>query len=271
MIAQTLGRRAELERFVRAKFTDLDKADRDADLASALSDPQLGTSTEERQAALSRATVQTRILHAVGVGAIIWAFIYPHPYAAVIVILAAIPVASIALALFSHGAISLYATPNSVRPGVAYIMIAPGAVLALKAIKDWHILNWSGFWLPFAVLGFLLIAVLWLGSVSDTRRTTLGFLGLSAVMLAQAYGLVVFANCYPDRSVPDFHRTRVVSRRISSGKSTTYYLFVGPWLDGGYSRQVAVSRAFYEEHPDGSVVLVGVRQGVLHMPWFNVR
>jgi hypothetical protein len=271
MIPQTIGRRPVLEKFIKAKFTDLDKAERDADMASALSDTQLGTSTEERRSALSRATVETRILHAVAVAAMFWAFLYPHPYAAAIVLLAVIPLASVAIAIFSHGAISLYSASNSVRPGVAYTMIVPAMVLALKGLKDWHILAWSGFWLPFAVLGILLIAILGLGSISDTRRTVLGFLGLSVVFLAEAYGLVLFANCYPDRSVPEIHRTTVVSRRISSGKSTTYYLYVGPWLDGNYRRQISVSRAFYEDHSDGSVVLIGVRQGVLHMPWFNVR
>jgi hypothetical protein len=270
MIAHQLERSAELERFIKSRFTNLDKADRDADMKAALSDAQLGSTTEERRATLSRALIHGYILYGAATFSLLWAFIYPHPYAAVVGLLAVLPVAAVAFSMFSHGAITLYGKTNSVRPGVAFVVLAPCLALALREFKDWHIIAWSGFWLPFGVMGVLLIGILCLGSISDSHRNVLGFLGLSVVFLAQAFGLVLFANCYPDRSVPEMHRTTVVSRRIQSGKSRTYYLYVSPWLDGTYSKQIAVSGAFYEEHSDGSTVLIGVRPGVLRIPWFFV-
>ncbi len=271
LIAQTLGRRKELEDFVKEKFTDLDKADRDADMAAALSDTQLGSTPEERSAALTWATVHTRILNSVVFAAMLWAFIYPRPYPLVIGVLAVIPLVAVALAISSHGAISLYAQSKSVRPSVTYAFLVPALGLALRAFKDWHILGWSAFWLPCAVLGGMMIAILWLGSMSDPHRSMGAVLGLSAVCLAQSFGLVLFVDCYPDNSVPEIHRTRVMSRHITSGKSTNYYVTVGPWLDGTYGRQISVNSSFYSAHSEGSIVLIGVRKGVLQMPWFFVQ
>jgi hypothetical protein len=270
-IGQTLERRKVLEKFIRERLRDQDEAAQEAYMATALEDPQLGSSTEERRAALSRAQLHSRILNVAVFAPMLWAFFYPRPYIAVIAVLAAFPLVAVALAVSSHGAISLYDAKNKVRPSVAYAFIGPTLVLALREFKDCHILGWSGFWLPFALLGGILIGVLWLGSISDPQRTFSAFLGLACVCLAQSYGLVLFINCFPDHSVPEIHRTAVLSRHISSGKHTTYYVNVGPWLDGTYVRQISVSSSFYYAHSEGSTVLVGVKKGVLQMSWFFVR
>ncbi|HXN35564.1 MAG TPA: hypothetical protein VN877_05300, partial [Opitutaceae bacterium] len=103
------------------------------------------------------------------------------------------------------------------------------------------------------------------------RRRTGAFLGLCLACLAQSYGLVLFLNCDFDRSVPAIHRTEVVSRRISTGKHTSYYVSLGPWLGGQDEEEVSVGRSFYEAHSEGSVVLVGVRGGALSMPWYFLQ
>jgi hypothetical protein len=271
IVSRSLARRAELEGFIKGNLVDLDQADKDADMEAALADTQLGSTTEERRAALSRAQTHAYILNGTVFAAMVWAFLYPRPYAAVIIVLAFLPLAAVALAIFSHGAVSLYIANNSARPGVAGALIAPAFGLAVRALKDWHVIGWSGFWVPFAVLAALMVAVLWLASMSDAHKTTLAFLGLSAVCLAQSFGLVLFVNCYPDHTVPEIHRTVVRSRHITSGKSTTYHITIGPWLDGGYGRQITVDSSFYYAHSEGSTVLVGVRRGVLRMTWFFLR
>lgn len=268
VIGQTLERRAELEDFVREKFGDLDAADKQADMAEALSDSRLGSNAEERSASISQAKFHAGVINAAAVAAIFWSSLYPHPYAVLVAVLAVMPLLAVGFVVASHGAVSLYAAKNSVRPGVTLAVVLPAAGLALRSLKDWHILGLSGFWVPFAVMSGILVATLWLGSMSDAHSSLAKVLGLSIALLAESYGLVTFVNCYFDNSVPDIHATQVVSRRIRQGKSTAYYVTVGPWLHGRRSSEILVDRSFYESHSEGSTVLIGVRKGVLRMPWF---
>jgi hypothetical protein len=270
MIGQNLERHGELEDFVSERFDNLDVVEKTTDMAKALSDDSLGSTTEERSAAISQAQFHAVGINAAAIATLFWAILYPHPYAFLMGVLAVIPLLAVASAVASHGAISLFIVKNSVRPGVTLAFLMPAAALALRAIKDWHLMGLSGFWLPFAVLSCLLVAILWVGSISDSHRTLGRVLGLSIVMLVESYGLVVFANCYFDHSVPDIHTTKVVSRKITRGKSTSYYVIVGPWLDGRHNRQILVNSSFYESHSEGSTVLIGVRPGVLRIPWFSV-
>lgn len=243
-----------------------------ADMAAVLSDERLGSTEDERRGALRTATILAGILNATTGALIFWALIYPRPYSLVVALLATLPLLGVGLVVMSRGAVMLDTDRKSVRPTASYAIMAPAMVLALRALEDWHILGWSGFWLPFAVLSGILIGLLLVCSAADGRRKAATLVILSAVFMAESYGLVLFLNCELDRTVPVIHRAVVLGRRMSSGRRhTSYYLTVGPWIDGRYSEQVSVPSSTYGWHQVGSTVLVGVRPGALSMPWYFVQ
>jgi hypothetical protein len=243
-----------------------------AEAAAILSDARLGSSEDERRDNLRRARIQAGILNTVTGAAVTWALSYPRPYSVAITVLAVLPLAGIGLVVATRGAVTLDSDRKNVRPTAAYAVFAPGITLAFRSLEDWHILGWSGFWLPFAVVAGFLLGVLLVGAGADSQRKASTVAITSLVLLAQSYGLVVFLNCQLDRSVPVIHRTVVESRRISRGRRhTSYYLTVSPWIDGGYSEEVTVPSSTYGWHLEGSTVLIGVRTGSLSMPWYFVQ
>jgi len=265
-------RQAQLSRLLAKRFHNLDDEEVKAEMKEILSDPELGSSEEERQAALQRARIQVGVLNAATAASVFWAMLYPRPYVAAIALLAALPLIAVILVRFSRGAVTLDSKRGSVRPNVAYAMLGPGMVVGVRAMLDWHILGWSAFWIPFAVLAAILLGLFLVGTAGDAQRKAGTLVLLIFVCLAQSYGLVLFLNCEFDRSVPEIHRTTVVGRRVSRGrKSTTYYLTVSPWIDGGYSEEISVPSSTYGWHEEGSTILIGVRQGSLSMPWFFVQ
>jgi hypothetical protein len=245
---------------------------RKADMSAVLSDERLGSTEDERGDSLRTSTIHAGILNTATGALVIWALYSPRPYSLVIALLAIFPLLGAGLVVMSRGAVTLDSSRKSARPTAAYSIIVPAMILALRALEDWHILGWSGFWLPFAVLSGLLIGGLLICSASDAGRKmgTLFLLGL--FLMAESYGLVLFLNCRLDHSVPEIHRTTVLSRRINHGRrSTSYYLTVGPWIDGDYSWEVKVPSSTYGWHEEGSTVLIGVRPGALSMPWYFVQ
>ncbi len=243
-----------------------------AEFAALHTDARLGSTEDERRGTLRRARIQAGILNTATGAAVTWALAYPRPYSLAIALLAVLPLLGIGLVIATRGAVTLDSDRKNVRPTAAYAIFAPCLVLALRALEDWHILGWSGFWVPFAVGAGILLGVLLVGAGADSQRKASTVAVISFVLLAESFGLVLFLNCEFDRSVPAIHRTVVLSRRISRGRrSTSYYLTVGPWIDGRYAEEVSVPGSTYGWHLEGSTVLIGVRPGSLSMPWYFVQ
>jgi hypothetical protein len=271
-IDMAFERQPELLGLLKKRYKNLDDEESNAEMKEILSDPELGSSEEERQATLQRARIQVGALNMATAIAVFWAMLYPRPYFLVIVALAALPLASACLVHLSRGAMVLDGKRGSARPNVAYAMLGPSMVLALRAFLDWHILGWSGFLLPFAVFAGTIIGFLLLSTVGDAQRKAGTVAFVCFVGIALSYGLVLFINCRFDHSVPAIHRAEVLARRISRGRrSTTYYLTVRPWIDGDYTREISVPGSTYGWHAEGSTVLIGVRSGALSMPWYFVQ
>jgi len=271
-IEMSFARQPELVALLEDRYRNLDKEDRETKMKEVLSDQSLGATEADREAALGRATLHAGILNAAAAFAVGWALAYPRPYILVMALLALLPVLAIGLVVVSGGAVTFDSGRNNVRPTAAYAILGPGLIVAFRALADWHILGWSGFWLPFAVVAGILCAALMVGAGVDKQGKASTTVGLAVVLLVQSWGVVVILNCEFDRSVPEIHRTVVLSRRVSHGsKSTIYYLTVGPWINGRRSREISVPSSTYDWHTEGSTLLIGVRPGALSMPWFFVQ
>lgn len=270
-IEMSFGRLPELTSRLDGKFRNLDAEDLKREMKEIMADERLGFSEEERMAALAGALKKARVLGMSALALMVWAMIYPRPYILVMTLLAVLPVAAVALVKSSSGALTIDERKPGARPNVTYAVVTPGMVLALRAFLDWHILDWSTFWVPFSLFGASMAALVWYASGSSGPRKTGAMVATCALCLAYSYGLTLFLNCALDRSDPVAHQTVVRSRRVSHGRSTTYYITVSPWLDGPGFRQISVPSSTYNAHPLGSAALVLVRKGKLSIPWFFVR
>jgi hypothetical protein len=267
-IDSSLERRGELMHWVRTKFRGLDHEEHKAELDDIMADERFGRTAGERAAALERARTLVRVLNGASYGLLLWAIIYPRPYDAVIISAAILPVVMLGAARWSRGLIIVDGTKTSVRPVAGNAIITPCLLLALRALADWHILEWSHFWSPFTVLVGALWVLGWqyLPPMERRKPATLFILGVLA--LAYAYGLVLYLNCSFDHADPVRQAAIVQSRRVSSGRTTTYYLSVSPWLGLRETKEISVSRATYQRHPEGSPVQIGLLPGALSIPWF---
>jgi hypothetical protein len=93
---------------------------------------------------------------------------------------------------------------------------------------------------------------------------------LTLFVTAYCYSSCVVINCYYDRSTPQIHEAKVLGKRISSGKTTTYYLTLTAWGPRTEAEDVTVSEDQYEQIAVGSPVKVYQMKGLLDVPWFFV-
>jgi hypothetical protein len=116
--------------------------------------------------------------------------------------------------------------------------------------------------------GAWLVAIPILWRVMRGSSTSLRNLGL--VLFFSLFGLplaavdvLLFINGALDRSAPAAHVEDVVNRRVSGGKSTTYYLVVRSWRPDESTVELTVSSGDYVRFAPGSKVVVTTRAGLL--------
>jgi hypothetical protein len=88
--------------------------------------------------------------------------------------------------------------------------------------------------------------------------------------LAYGYGAVVAYNCVFDTATPHVYPATVLNKHTSSGKTTTYYLEVGPWGPRVAAEDVTVTEETYDHIMPGDSVRIYQSPGRLGVPWFVV-
>ena len=195
-----------------------------------------------------------------------WAICYPRPYGLAVGLQALLPVlALLPMIKFRRlGGFDGKANDPSSRVAGAFLM--PILALALRALLDWHILDWDRFWIPFAAIGAALL-VLVVCFASDVRGRIMRVIIVSCLCLAYSYGLLVHIDCYYDASWGTAYDSRVRRHHAATGGRgpAMYYLRVSPWLNQPGEHQVTVSRSVYSRHADGDPVRIVVRLSLIHI------
>ena len=73
-----------------------------------------------------------------------------------------------------------------------------------------------------------------------------------------------------DESNPETFQSKVLDKRISSGKTTTYYLKLTAWGGQTESDDVSVSEELYNYLEVDDNVNIYLKKGQLDIPWFIV-
>ncbi|HXJ12447.1 MAG TPA: hypothetical protein VNH19_09260, partial [Candidatus Limnocylindrales bacterium] len=95
---------------------------------------------------------------------------------------------------------------------------------------------------------------------------------LATLFIAVAYGggVTAMTDTLLDRSLPRVFQTEVLNKRISSGRSTTWYLRLAPWGPQAQPAEVSVHSSLYNSVQPGQIVCVSLYPGTLKILWFRV-
>ncbi len=163
------------------------------------SDVRLGSSTEFRQAALNRLRRLARGLNWLALGVMLWGFIFPVPYDAVLLALLSLFGLALGLAMWKRGIIILVPVERvQVSPNLFMLVMGPACVLALRAFLDIQLLDWIE---PLAIAVPVTLFVGGLVWKADTNLRGLAVLLLFApILFFGSWGSLVLANARLDSS-----------------------------------------------------------------------
>jgi hypothetical protein len=211
-----------------------------------------------------------KALNGAGVAVFAWAWLFPHPYPALVALLAVCPWLAVILVFRSAGRYRILARRKDPHPGLGALVLLPGLALAILAIDYVHLIDWEPA-LGAAAIGGLAFTFV-LAIVDPTlreRRAMLVFLLL--LMGAYAYGAAVQADALLDAAPAKLIAVPVVGKWDFYGRYVrSSYIQLAPWGPRREVSDVSVRRVLYDFVKIGGTVCLHLRPGALWMAWYYV-
>lgn len=274
-IPQNLERRKELLDWIKERYEDLDARERAAETEILLEDDRFGLTREDREARLAIARKFDLGATVVGVGLLIWSLFYPQPYELVMILLFIAPWLAVGITWYFKGLLKLYKGKKSPYPSMIQLMCLATAAAFIIVLKSYHIYGfgqkgWSMLAGGAIAATVICVAACW-QAIASSGKKTLTCILIFAMAGLYSYSLLIFSNCYYDKSPATIYRVTVTGKRISSGKSTSYYVSLSPW--GRYTEddEVSVSKSFYQSVHTEDSIGVFLNDGKWGVPWYRLR
>lgn len=201
-----------------------------------------------------------------------WAYFFPHPRALALGLLAAMPWVAIVLCRrYGHSFTLAMDKPDkfAAQDDLTQLVLLPGAALALRALWDVKLAEWTSLLIP-AIIGGLLMAACAAWAAPILRERLPNLLVAFFVMALYAGGGIALLDAGMDAAQPEEFQVKVLAKRQTTGKYAANYLTIMPWGPRTESGDVPVSCELYRRTAIGQTVSIQLYPGWVGLPWYTV-
>lgn len=272
-VSTYFGKVNEITEWLSENYTDLGIVQANQEMEGILNNEEFGWTTEQREEKLIKAHKTAKILNWTGVLIGAWTSFLANPYEYAIIASIVFPLICVIALKYFNGLIRIDERKDTAYPTIFWAIFATSMGLCLRGLLDYNIFDYSKIWTPSILVALTYIAVLTIGNKEfklNKAKDYLTILGFSIFIYGYAYGAVITLNCIYDKSEPETYNASILSKRISSGKSTTYYLELTPWGRQKKIDEVSVSKDLYNRLDKNDKVNIYFMKGQFDIPWFEV-
>ena len=272
-ISKYIGGYGEILYCLSQHFPDLDELNRLVEEQDILNDDTIGWTKEAREKKILKARQTAKVINWVAGISAAWTFFYPTPYQYSILVAMIIPVVALLVAKFSDGLIRIDEKKGSAYPSVIYAFIFPSLVLMVRALLDYEIFDYNNVWQTTVIITLAFLFLLLMKQQEITFKQKSDFITvpcLTLFLFAYSFGTVIHINCYYDDSEAEHFTAKILEKRISSGKTTTYYLELSTWGKQNEVDEVSINKSLYNRVKIDDEVNIYFRNGKLEIPWYIV-
>ncbi|WP_125932662.1 hypothetical protein [Hymenobacter glacialis] len=271
-VGYTTERYADIQEWLADHYPNLDEVEAVEAAEEALIDEELGRNPDERSERLVHASTTAKYLNIVAWAVTAWLFFYPQPYQLAIGAGLLLPLLGAVGLKLHRGALRINEEKNSPYPSVSITLFMPCMGLLIRSVLDVDLVSYTPMWIvagqtasvTAVVLAFCTHEWLFQSKVKFTE-------GAALIAAAAVYGYSASAtfNAAFDDTQGQVFSTEVLSKSMSSGKTTTYHLTVAPWGPFTTETDVQVGSNYYQATRSGDKVRVRLQPGRLGVPWFE--
>ncbi|KIC94480.1 hypothetical protein [Flavihumibacter solisilvae] len=272
-ISTYLSNTAEICDWLAEKYPDLDVQAGDEEREEILSSDDYGFTLEEREQKLLAARRISKVINITAGITGLWLIFYPKPYFYLVIAAVAIPLVSLQVIKSFRGLIRVDERKDSAYPSLFWSILICSMSLVLRSVLDFNIYEYSNAWMLALTVSVIYLGVLLVRNKEFEFRSKseiFTFVGVVLFIMSYSYGSVVTLNCLLDQSSPEAYSAEVKGKRVSSGKSTMYYLQLSRWGKQTEADEVTVSKEMYDATEISDPVTVYLMQGRFEIPWYEI-
>ena len=272
-ISTYIGNSYELITWLNSKFPDLHQVNQEKEEIEILDNFEYGRNVEERSSQLNQAKKVAKVLNWIGGLILVWTLFKPEPYEYAILASISLPAIATLVVIYYKGLIRIDEKKGSAYPTVFFAILMTSCGLFLRTLLDYDIFDYSNIWIPSIIIGIAMTTLIIFGTKKfkfKKAKDYFSVLFLTIFFLGFGYGSTVTLNCMYDESVPQTYYSKVLNKRISSGKTRTYYIELAAWASQTKNDDVPVSKELYYNLEVDDNVKIYLKKGKFKIPWFII-
>lgn len=250
------------------RIPNLDERDRDSLLEKISQEQELGSTPQERLAALSQAKTNSIFALVIALAATVAAnwgipsLEVPFSFA-----LALVP---IMLAFLLHRSPLLYTVfrrKDDPRAELLYALIVASFGLLIRA-RGIRFVSIQSVGVVIAILTVAYIGAFY-HSFFESPSPMRTFFALLLFGILYGYGVVAVADAVGDESSPAHYVAHVIGKHYTTGRSRSFYLVLEPWGPVQQPNNLGVSKTVYDKASPGDQVCLDLFPGRLNAAWYT--
>ena len=250
------------------RIPNLDKRDRDSLLEKISQEQELGSTPQERLAALSQAKTNSIFALVIALAAAVAAN-WGIPFLEVPFSLA-LALVPIVLAYLLHRSPLLYTVfrrKEDPRAELLYALIIASFGLLIRA-RGIHFVSPQSIGVVIALLTFAYLGAFY-HSFFESPSPARTFFALLLFGILYGYGVVAVADAVGDGSTPAHYVVHILRKHYTTGRSRSYYLVLEPWGPVQRPNDLGVSKTVYDKARPGDRVCLDLHPGRLSAAWYT--
>lgn len=263
----------EIIEWLKNNYPDVDKIIFEEEQKEILESEEFGSTTVERAVKLKKARRVSKAVNTIGAITGLWVLFYPYPYEYVIHLCIFIPIICLITSKLSGDLIHFTTKTGSAYPSIFVAALISSIAVCVRAIFDFTIFEYKNVWSPSILIALAFVGILLTKTKEfkfKTPKEYLSIVGIFILSFCFSYGAVVTTNCLYDDSVPELFTAQIISKRVSRGKTTTYYFTLSPWGKQTEADEVDVPKELYDLLNEKELVSIYLKKGKFDIPWFVI-
>ena len=276
-IPRTISGRQEIIKWIVENSEDINAHEHKSEMELFLENDRFGRTREDRLKRLHFGKKIDKIATAAGIILCLLGIGSARPYGVLMSVVFLAPVTGIFLTWYFGGLFKMYKKKSSPYPSLVFLIGSPiigSLVYVFNSYKLYGPGLPSRFWcllIGCTVLLTIICITVCRKVIKKEGEKLFIVCGIFVLAGIYSYSLLIFSNCYYDKSAAEEWPVKIVNRQISGSRVKSYDLTLSPWGRFKNDNQIGVSGRYFDKVQDADGITIYLEKGIWGVPWYRLE
>ena len=278
-ISDYISDSAEIQYWLQNNFVDLNLLEEEKEEKEFYRNSEYGMSIQDKEMLLKKANKTSKWVKVLSISITVLALFLGKYFNEEIFVylLVFIPLIIIFIVIFFKGIIKYDEKKddkNTIYPSVLWGFLAPVFGLFLYVLFFINVLKYDAIWVLLAYSTLIIFSLCIYGSKEyklEDAKVIGKMIGLLLFSAMYCFSVIIIFNVFFDNSNSMLHKASILEKRISKGKTTSYYFILNNKNLSEKAEEFNVSKLIFNAKNIGDSVKVFVNEGKLNIPYYKIE